>query len=97
MDFPRLVYRSAADYRLVVDSDELNDLLGNGWFPSVPEAAQSALLAEQDSAAAVLSADGMSRHDMVLKANEVGLKFDGRISDAKLRYLLAKAESNGVD
>ena len=38
MDFPRLVYKSAATHKLVANADEHAEALKDGWFASVPEA-----------------------------------------------------------
>ena len=38
MEYPRLVYRSATDYRVVRNLDQHTELVGNGWFDSVQEA-----------------------------------------------------------
>lgn len=38
MDFPRLLYKSAAEYVAVNDESERAERLASGWFDSVPEA-----------------------------------------------------------
>lgn len=38
MEFPRLVYKSAANHKMVANSEEYSQALREGWFASVPEA-----------------------------------------------------------
>lgn len=38
MEYPRLVYRSAEDYRIVHNTDQHAALVGNGWYDSVTDA-----------------------------------------------------------
>lgn len=40
MDFPRLVYKSASNHKLVNTPDEYGAAMRAGWFGSVPEAAK---------------------------------------------------------
>lgn len=38
MEFPRLVYKSAANHTVANDAAEFDALIARGWFASVPEA-----------------------------------------------------------
>ena len=58
MDFPRLVYKSAATHKLVANADEHAAALKDGWYASVPEAlGQKAVAARPVPTPANLFAD----------------------------------------
>jgi len=38
MDFPRLVYRSAAEHAVAADKEQFDALCEDGWYATVPEA-----------------------------------------------------------
>lgn len=79
---PHLCDGSMVDY-IVVPLDLVDDTLALGWFATIPEAlAAAAGPAESDD----VPADDapVTRAELEAKATELGLKFDGRTSDAKL-------------
>ena len=47
MKFPRLVYKSAAEYMLVQNEDEHAEAIEIGWFSSVPESMEKHSKAEE--------------------------------------------------
>lgn len=69
---------------------ELDGLLGAGWFATLPEAieAHDNPKKEEEKPAAVDNKSAPTRAEMELKANELGIKFDGRTKDAKLLILI---------
>lgn len=84
MDFPRLVYKSPTVYLLVEEANQFDAALGAGWFASVPEAVRGVADTPVDTAPP-------TREELEQKATELGLKFDGRTSDRKLRDMIAAA------
>lgn len=82
MEFPRLVYKSASAHELVQDETEFNAAIERGFFATVPEAikGKSAEKPEDDAPP--------TRAELEAKAAEMGIKFDGRTSDAKLSKLI---------
>ncbi len=88
MQFPRLVYKSGSDYKLVSSADEFDIAISNGFFATVPEAlAGKAVEKEADK----VDKSTPTREEIEAKATELGLKFDGRTSDAKLLKLIESA------
>jgi len=93
MEFPRLVYRSPSDHALAEDDNQFVKHLLDGWFASVPEAADGhhseeteQLMIECDD---LNEDDAPTREEMAAKAKELGINFDGRISNQKLFNLIA--------
>ena len=80
MIYPMNVYKSASDFLSVADELELEAALSAGWFKTVPEA-----LAQK-----VDKEPMPTREELELKATELGIKFDGRTTDAKLGKLIAE-------
>ena len=82
MNFPTIVYKRKGpharnggtfDYRGAEDQDTYDRLKSEGWLDSLAEPAENAT----DDAAP-------NRAEIEAKANELGIKFDGRTTDAKL-------------
>lgn len=83
--FPRLVYKSASKYCLAVSQAEFDRLINDGWFATVPEALDGERRYNDDDVRAP------TREELKEKARELGLKFDGRISDEKLMAMIEVA------
>jgi len=83
MIFPRLVYKSASNHKLVEDAGAMETALSAGWFATVPEALSGVPVQRTDAQP--------TRAEMEQKATELGLKFDGRTSEAKLMRLIDEA------
>lgn len=81
MKFPRLVYKSASVYLLVEDAKQYDAAIAGDWFDNVPDA----LAGNKPNNSAP------SRQELEAKAIELGLKFDGRTTDAKLGKLIAES------
>jgi hypothetical protein len=91
--------------RIVHDEDAHDAAVAEGWHEGPPAARQAhaeaqAKVAEEAAAAAAardaeelakLQAAPVTRAEMELKATELGLKFDGRTSDAKLLRMIEAA------
>lgn len=90
MEFPRLVYRSAADYLLVLDQDEFDAAMNDGWYASVPEASARAHDAPKFAVPDWRGASP-SRQELEKQATELGLKFDGRNSNGSLTRMIDDA------
>lgn len=90
MQFPRLVYKSASDHQLVDSVAEFDIAIAGGFFATVPEALAGKAV---EKPVEVEKADESepTRDEMEAKATELGLKFDGRTSDAKLLKLIDSA------
>lgn len=84
MEFPRLVYKSASAHELARDAGEFNRLITAGWYATVPEA-----LAGQHEQP--IDDSPPTRAELEAKALELGLKFDGRNSDAGLSRMISAA------
>jgi len=102
MDYPRLVFKvpgtfdchfGTYDYRVVKDDGELEVALVDGWFLTISEASAPKQELAQKNQASLEST--VSRKDLELKASELGIKFDGRTTDAKLVRLIGGG--NGLD
>lgn len=88
---------------IVSDEAEEGAALADGWFVATDEAAEADRVAkakalEEAEAAAIASAQAVvdanaqpTRAELEQKATELGLPFDGRTSDRKLRDLIAAA------
>lgn len=73
---------------LVHSQAELDAQLADGWFASAPEA-KAAFDAAQKKPPS--DDEPPTREELETKAAELGLKFDGRTSDKKLRDMIAAA------
>lgn len=91
MKFPRLVYKSAAIYKGVNDADEFDSAIADGWFASVPEALAPKLPEKKADVLVTKDDAPPTRTEMEAKATELGIKFDGRTTDAKLMKLITEA------
>jgi hypothetical protein len=81
MEFPRLVYKSAAEHTVADTKEEFDLLRKDGWFASVPEA----LAGEHEVAKHEPAADAApTRAELEEKATELGIKFGKKTTDAKL-------------
>ena len=97
MSFPTIVYRSPGanpgpngtsyDYKGVEDAKDLEAALGEGWHVSLVAAVVPAPvagdLADDDAPP--------SRDELEVQAVKLGLKFDGRTSNAKLSRMINEA------
>lgn len=91
MQFPTVVYRSPGahqcpgstySYKGAADDAELSVLLDSGWFRTLPEAlagkpADEPVEGDYDDSAP-------TRAELETMATELGIKFDGRTTDAGL-------------
>jgi hypothetical protein len=106
MEFPLALYKQpgsdiATDggrfgYRVAADETELQAFQADGWHLTSPEAKAAFEAAQAAAAAAALAAISNAeapptRAELEQKALELGLKFDGRTSDRKLRDMVAAA------
>ena len=103
--FPTIVYRCpgphwgppGTTYESVgvEDEQQLAQRLSDGWFATLPEAAESFLnpkpSAEAIVAEVVEDDAPPTRAEMEAKATELGIKFDGRTSDARLLAKITEA------
>ena len=102
MEFPRIVFKCPGDlprqggtFKVLQVADDVShaDAVADGWFSSLPEAIEShdnpKPVAVVDVAADVVEQE--SRESLESRAKEIGIKFDGRTSDAKLSRLIAEA------
>lgn len=99
MEFPRSLFKSPGDQWVgggsfaiehVEDMAQYKAAKAAGWFDSVPEA----LDAWRNGAAAVAADDAPpTREELEHKARELGIKFDGRTTDAAL---LRRIEAAGA-
>lgn len=90
--FPRHVYKDGGNIQraggsyssmLVEDDKELKEALNRGWFYSLPEAIEGVHSEESNAPP--------TREELEKKANELGIKFDGRTNDAKLMAKIEEA------
>jgi hypothetical protein len=89
MEFPRLVYKSASNHVVANDEQQFEQLIADGWFPTVPEAIAGKLNPtdngdESDEALP-------TREELETKATELGIKFQPNIGDKKLAAKIADA------
>lgn len=73
------------DY-VIVDDDKIEDAVADGWFLTTPEAKA----AHEESLKTQDDYTPPTRAELEQKANELGLKFDGRTTDKKLAALIAE-------
>lgn len=89
---------------IVNDADEHAAATADGWCNSTPEALQAkadaieaARIAAEQAAEAeaqkALAAGEVTRADLEKAATDLGLKFDGRTSDKKLRAMVEAASA----
>lgn len=90
MSFPTILYRCPGafhrpggtySYKTAADAEQLASLRASGWFLTLPEAISGD--ADDNSAP--------TREELEQEAREMGLKFDGRTTDAKLGRMIAEA------
>jgi hypothetical protein len=106
--FPVLVYKNQGphqraggtyNHKLVEDETEFDAALTDGWFPSLPEAIEGKLDAQEvmqepskdaDLGQGQGSDDNMppTRPELEAKATELGIKFNDKTSDKKLGDLI---------
>ena len=98
MDFPRSLFKSPGDQWVgggsfaiehIEDMTQYHAAKKAGWFDSVPEA----LAAWKESLAAPVVADDAppTRAEMEQRAKTLGIKFDGRTTDAALLRKISEA------
>lgn len=81
MIFPRLVYKSASAHLLVEDAKQYDAAIAGDWFDNVPDALAGIKPENSEP----------TRAELETKATELGLKFDGRTTDAKLGKMIAES------
>ncbi len=87
MEFPRLVYRSASEHLLTENDEQYAEAIADGWYGSVPEA-----IAKKHNETFQQSANtATTREELEAQAKELGIKFDGRNSDASLQRMIDEA------
>lgn len=88
MNYPTIVYKDGGahhrpggmySWKSVNSEAEHKTALADGWFDSLSEAIEG------------VSNSAPTRQEMELKAKELGLKFDGRTTDAKLLKMIEGA------
>lgn len=82
MEFPRLVYRKNGKdiiNECANNESQFDELISVGWFENVPDALAGTKLEKvvDDNAPP-------TRAELEIQAKSMGIKFDGRTSDAKL-------------
>lgn len=89
MEFPRLVYKSAAEHRVVETQEEFKLLCEEGWFASVPEAldGKHEVVAEP----VIDEVTQPTRDELEAKAKELNLKFSKKTTDDELGQLITAA------
>ena len=92
-DFPTLVYKDKGphqrmggtyNYQVVNDQSQFDAALKNGWFATLAEVIDPNATVVDDTGPA-------TREELETKANELGVKFDGRTSDKKLSAMIDEA------
>ena len=79
-------------FEYIVVPDEQDDATTEaGWFKSLPEAAAAAEASNAPAPEVVSDDDPATRAELEQKATDLGLKFDGRTTDAKLAERIAEA------
>lgn len=101
MTFPTIVYKCPGDhqcrgstyaYKGAVDDAELASLLAAGWFRTLPEALTGK--SAEDTAEEPDDNSAPTREELETMATELGIKFDGRTTDAGLlKKINAELES----
>ena len=100
-EFPTVVYKSPGahqcpgstySYKAASDDVELSALLGAGWFRTLPEALAGG--AEEPTEVDPVDDSAPTRAELETMATELGIKFDGRTTDAGLlKKINAELES----
>jgi len=94
LKFPRLVYSSPSIFLCVNDAKEYEAAINAGWFSTVPEAtAPRPAIVQQLLNEAPKDDAPPTRDELEIKAKELGIKFDGRTTDAKLARMIAESLS----
>lgn len=102
MDFePTIVYKASGphqrlggtfDYKGVNTQEEFDAAIEAGWYATLEEAIAPKRIQEQKDPTPEPANDGApTRAELEQKANELGLKFDGRTGDKKLGEMIAEA------
>lgn len=101
MSFPTVVYKSPGahqcpgssySYKAAADDAELELLVKSGWFRTLPEALAGK--PAEDSAEEPDDDSAPTRAELETMAVELGIKFDGRTTDAGLlKKINAELES----
>lgn len=89
MDFPRLVYKSATEHRVVEAQEEFNLRRKEGWFASVPEAIDGKH--EAVAKPVIGEVTQPTRDELEAKAKELNLKFSKKTTDDELGQLITAA------
>lgn len=101
IEFPTVVYRTPGnhhraggtyDYRGAGDQSQLEALIAQGWFLTLPEA-----ISGVTNAVSVPNEDDQpTREELEAKAKELGINFDGRTTDKslseKIEHVLGEQE-----
>ena len=91
MTCPTIVYKSPGNhqcpgstysYKAATDGAELSALLAAGWFRTLPEALTGKSV--EDTAEELDDNSAPTREELETMATELGIKFDGRTTDAGL-------------
>lgn len=78
------------DY-IVVDEQDVDQAKKEGWHLTTTEAKEKTKAPAKPAPAPADDNAPPTREELETKATELGIKFDGRTSDAKLGSLIAKA------
>lgn len=91
MNYPTIVYKDGGSHhrhggmyswKPVKDQAEFDAAVKDGWFSTLNEAIEGQHNEESEA--------GPTREELEMKAKELGVKFDGRTTDAKLAKLIAE-------
>lgn len=97
MEFPTLVYKCPGNHQRpggtysfkgVKDEEQHAAALADGWFSTLPEAIEGKAPAAPSPTPAPNAPP--TRAELEQKANELGIKFDGRTGDKKLADAIAE-------
>jgi hypothetical protein len=101
MSFPTIVYKCPGQhsafagqtyaYSAARDEDELAELVKAGWHDSLVAAVNAVNGVSVEKVEDVDDESAPTRAELEDKARELGLKFDGRTSDAKLGRMIIEA------
>lgn len=106
---PTIVYRvpgehwgpngTTYEYLGITSVEALNKALSEGWSLTLADAAEAKSLPVYELNAVDIADDDAppTRKELEAQATKLGLKFDGRTSDAKLLANIELALTNGVD